>query len=339
MATFRRTVPNQDVKLREWPAGRVNQLKLFLSHLRTAMDSSLAAQVQQTFSRVFSEFLPKITIHDIIIEVNYHEIRFIYKPPRGLRKFLFYEQDVSRHANFNNFDRYQSCEPVFTFTELEPGVTYFFRLRVVSTDGEVGPWSETIEQAALRARAASVFDQRTHGSFLSKVGNRQDWQDVLSIGHTAIGGSIFYMCNFYIRPQLKTSPLYNLIWSEIEFRWIENGHQIGNTYQVTNYSVRGVRASSGVQLDNNIEGTIDRGAFILPGPLRTSRTGTFCQRLHQVQSGDITIKLQARINYQQPTTGSWLTKLDPLVTVLAPSDVGAFITIRNFSSFEYVLDA
>jgi hypothetical protein len=303
------------------------------------MDSSLAAQVQQTFSRTFTEFLPKITIHDLIIEVNYHEIRFIYKPPRGLRKFLFYEQDVSRYENFSNFDRYQSCEPVFTFTELEPGATYFFRLRVVSTDGEVGPWSETIEQAALRARAASVFDNRTVSAFLSRVGNRSDWQDVLSIGHTAIGGSIFYMCNFFIRPQLTTSPLYNLVWNEIEFRWTENGNQIGNTYQVTNYGVRGMRAGSGVQLDNNIEGTIARGPFILPGPLRTIRTGTFCQRLHQVQSGQIAIKLQARLSYHQPSNGSWVSNLDPLKTVLAPNPVGASIIIRNFSSFEYVLDS
>jgi len=339
MAIFRRTIPNQETKLRQWPAGRVNQLKLFLSHLRTAMDNSLAAQVQQTFSRKFTEFLPKITTHDLIIEVNYHEIRFIYKPPRGLRKFLFYEQDVSRYRNFSNFDRYQSCEPVFTFTELEPGFVYFFRLRVVSTDGEVGPWSETIEQAALRARASSVFDNRTHGSFVSRIATRNNWLDVLSITHPAVGGSIFYMCNFYIRPQLQTSPLYNLIWSDIEFRWTENGKQIGNTYQVTNYNVQGMRAHTGTQLGDDIQGTIDRGPFLLPGPLRTGRTGTFCQRLHQVQSGDIAIKLQARLSSQKPRQSGWLSTLDPLVTVLAPNAVGAFITIRNFSSFEYVLDS
>lgn len=339
MATFRKTIPNQETKLRQWPAGRVNQLKLFISHLRTAMDNSLAAQVQQTFSRTFTEFLPKITLTDLIVEVNYREIRFIYDPPRGLRKFLFYEQDVSRFENFSNFDRYQSAEPVFTFTALEPGVTYFFRLRVVSTEGEVGPWSETIEQAALRARAASVFDQRTVGSFLSRIGNRDQWQDALSVSHSAIGGSIFYMCNFFIRPQLQTSPLYNLVWSEIEFRWTENGKQVGNVYSITNYSVRGVRAGTGIQLGSNIEGTIDRGPFVLPGPLRTTRTGTFCQRLHQVQSGDIAIKLQARISYQQPSRGSWLSNLDPLATILAPNPVGAFINIRNFSSFEYVLDS
>jgi hypothetical protein len=303
------------------------------------MDNSLASQIQQTGSRLFTEFLPKITIHDIVIEVNYHEIRFIYKPPRGLRKFLFYEQDVSRFENFSNFDRYQSCEPVFTFTELEPGITYFFRLRVVSTDGEVGPWSETIEQAALRARASSVFDNRTISAFISQVSNITSWQDVLTSNHTAVGGSIFYMCNFYIRPQLQSSPLYNLTWSDLEFRWTENGNQIGNTYQITNYNVRGVRAIGGTQLGNNIKGTIDRGSFTLPGPLRTIRTGTFCQKLHQIQSGNLVIKLQARINYKKPTTGTWLTTLDPLVTVLGPKAVGASIIIRNWSSFEYVLDS
>ncbi len=60
-----------EVRLRNWPAGRVSQLKLFLGHLEQAIGISLAAQVEQSPKRKFSEFVPKIVSQSITLDVEF----------------------------------------------------------------------------------------------------------------------------------------------------------------------------------------------------------------------------------------------------------------------------
>ena len=339
MAQFRRTVPNQETRLRRWPAGRVNQLKLFLSHMRTATDSSLAAQVVQTGSRTFSQFFPKIVEQDIRTELSYREIRLIFKVPRGLRKFLFYEAQIARFENFNNFDQFQSPEPAFVFTALSPGTRYFIRVRVVSTEGEVGPWSDTFGLTSLRARASSTFDNRTIGAVIS-----DNWKTLASWEHEGVGGRLLYMVNFETRIQQLLSPDFNLWWADQEFRFLENNVQVGHTFKNTNYAVSAIRSGllpvSGTStfLEPNIEGTISTGAFLLPGPFTAIRSGTLCQKIHAVAAEPITISLQARKINQHDSDRSWIPSLDPNKTIVNfDSDVN--IRLRNFGSFEYVVDA
>lgn len=342
MTQFRVTRPNNEARLRQWPPGRVSQLKLMLSHLEGAVNNALAAQVIQSGSRTFSEFVPKIVTQDITVELNYREIRLIFNPPRGLRKFLFYELQVSRNPVFNSFISFNSPEPAFTFTAIEPGVTFYFRLRVVTTDGEVGPWSETVVQTALRARASSLFDNRTIKKVLpinsSNVVTDTEYQTLLEATHSSIGGTIFYMVTYDIQCFGGPSSTHNLSWTDLEFRWLEDGEQVGGTFDTTVYKVQQYQPSL---LSQNIEGTVTEGnSFVLPGPYTTRRTGTFSQKLHNISEGTVTIQLQARQKSQNlhPGTQDWTANLDSNETAVK-FQRGALIQLRNFSSFEYVLDS
>jgi hypothetical protein len=287
--------------------------------------------------------LPKIVTTDITTEINYREIRLIFSAPRGLRKFLFYEQDVSRFPNFNRFDRFYSPEPVFTFTALEPGVTYYFRIRVVSTEGEVGPWSDNVVVTALGARASSVFNNRTLGGIVNSNAVGNSWKTVLEVNHTAIGGILFYMINFELRHLNNFSPQFNVSWNDIEFRWTENDVPVGGNFHATTYGIYQISTVTPTEdgvtiLQKGISGTISKGAFDMPGNFTGIRSGTFCQRLHEVVSGTITIKLQARLINPHPSSHSWLSSLDPALNRVRYTQ-GARLRMRNFSSFEYICDS
>ena len=144
MAKVKRPAAIQsEVRLKKWPAGRVSQLKLFIGHLEQAVGVSLAAQVEQSPKRKFSEFVPKIVSQDVTAVVEYREARIRFTPPRGLKNLLFYEFDISATAGFFNIDRFTSPDPHYVFPALANGTTFYIRFRVVTKNGDVGPWSDT----------------------------------------------------------------------------------------------------------------------------------------------------------------------------------------------------
>ena len=339
MATFRRTIPNQEVRLRQWAPARVNQLRSFLSHMRTAVDGALSAQVAQTAKRTFSEFLPKIVSQDITTELSYRQIRLVFAPPRGLRKLLFYEAQRSIFSNFNAFEQLQSPEPVFSFVALAPGTEYFFRLRMVSTDGEVGPWSDTLAITSLKARASSLFDNRTLGGVIES----DEWTTLLDADHDAVGGVLFYMINFQARVNKFVSPDFNGYWGDMEFRWLEDEEQIGDTYRISTYAVEAISTAipvfgtEDVFLSSSLDGTVGEGAFSIPGPFNTIRSGTLSQKLHPVLAGTLNIKLQARLFDEHPSPNSWLDNLDFYSRAITNQPIS--LQLRNFSVFEFVVDS
>jgi hypothetical protein len=341
MTQFKVTKPNENIRLRAWPPGRISQLRLMLSHFNTAINNSLAAQVAQSGSREFSQFVPKIPQRNIRVEVSYREIRIVFTAPRGLRKFLFYEMDVARNDVFNQFTRFQSPEPIFSFTALEPGVEFFFRIRVVTTDGEVGPFSDTFSQTALRARGSSVFDNREIFKVFSSD-DSGDFQTLLDINHSGVGGSLFYMVNFEVRAGEAQDVNHNLSWTDLEFRWLENEKQVGQVFGLTAYSIRDPNRTASSFTGDDIVVTqssigVPPGDFTLVGPFVVTRSGTFSQFIHETIDGNVSIKLQAR-QREHGGKKDWTDNLDSDFTV-PEFQKGYIITLRNFSSFEVIVDA
>lgn len=245
MARVKVPRPQPEVRLRKWPAGRVSQLKLFLGHLEQAVGISLAAQVEQSPKRKFSEFVPKIVTQDITVDVEYREIRFFFNVPRGQKNLLFYEYDISLTEGFFNVDRFASPEPAYVFAGLGDGITYYLRARVVTKNGEVGPWSEV---EAATTPLAQAFGIRDGTEFQVRVNDNvfYPWQIVWERPYTAIGGKTYYSLDYDVSIFRKYGPDANVEWADIEFKWMDRSpsstplfKQVGQTFDVTTYSTNG----------------------------------------------------------------------------------------------------
>lgn len=123
----------------EMDSQRKAQLQLLLANLKDRLNGMQPNSIIQTQSRKFSEFVPKIT--DLKLSKGARTIRASWTTPKGMRNFLFYEGQASAVGNFSDAIILRSNEPNMTWGGLQDGVTYGVRVRVVTSQGEVGPWS------------------------------------------------------------------------------------------------------------------------------------------------------------------------------------------------------
>ncbi len=179
-----------EVRLRKWPAGRVSQLKLFLGHLEQAVGISLAAQVQQSPRRTFSEFVPKIVPQDITTAVSFKEIRVSFETPKGIKNLLFYEYQLSATEGFFNFDQFQSPETTYIWPGLDEGTQYFLRIRIVTKNGEVGPWSDAEDVSTPFSQSYGLYDGSESTTRVSAK-NNSPWTPIFDRDYTAIGGKAY----------------------------------------------------------------------------------------------------------------------------------------------------
>lgn len=324
MTRFKANRPNQNVRLREWGPGRIAQLKLFLAHLEQNVNNSLAAQVVQSSKRKFSEFVPIVPIQDINIDVEFRELRVDFTPPKGLKRFLFYEWQISTDSNFASFTRYLSPEPSFVFSSIADGATNYIRLRVVTTDGLVGPWSEAVTGTTPRARSIQTFD----GSRFESRVFTTDWVDLWEITHEALGGDAAYYTIMY---QVETSRLNNTIgWSDLELRWLVDDKQQGQTMMFYAF------ASNDDDMEVTTADTVLAGSLVNLAPYDFIQRGTLVQKVTTFTEGTHTISMQGRLqpnaNVQRPND---YTFVDGTRTGQQP----AIITFRNFSLFEVITSA
>jgi len=350
MAKFTKGVANEETaKLKEWEPGRYAQLKLWIKHLETAFDfNSLAASVQQSNKRKFSEFVPNIVPQDINVETEYREIRVTWEHPRGLRFLLFYEIQISEFSNFAQFDSFVSYDPYYVFVNLADGVTYYIRIRVVNKDGLFGPWSNTLA-------ATTPFTQGfgfTDGTAIEAVILAGDlFFRIWNQTYNAIGGSIIYSIDYEIE-NFEVSSDNRPVQLDCEFRWIVDDEQIGQNFYTTTFS-----ASS--EAENINVKTADIGgpgdSLILQSPFFLNRRGTFRQKLHTITPGIHEISLEGRIPVAQidkfyfPIGGSHPSPNDWVVVSGGPFIYGhegtvgypesmARVRLSNFSIFEVLVD-
>lgn len=350
MARYKVPHLNSDVKLRKWPAGRVAQLKLFLGHLEQALGVSLAAQVEQSPKRKFSEFVPKIVPQDITVEVEFREVRIQFETPKGIKNLLFYEYQVSSTENFFNFDQFVSPETNYVFPALNDGTTYYFRIRVVTKDGEVGPWSDVESATTPLAQTYGLYDSTEFVSNL-KYDQFYTWHSIFERTYTAIGGKAYYAIDYDIeavRQWYHTSGTSRgcVEWSDVELRWMlreddvaDTYFQVGQVFNVTSYA-------SNLQLGNtpfyrfqvSVASHDYTTPLEIPGTWSLPRRGTFVQKLRDFESGSHTLQLQARIIQNHDNKGIFVNDFYPFVGGSITYGSQAFIKLKNFNIFEALTD-
>jgi hypothetical protein len=335
-----------EVRLRKWPAGRVSQLKLFLGHLEQVVGISLAAQVEQSPKRKFSEFVPKIVPQDITTEASHKEIRIFFETPRGIKNLLFYEYQISSTEGFYNFEQFNSPESFYIWPQLDEGRTYYLRIRVVTKNGEVGPWSDVIAAETPYSQAYGLYDGVERQTRIS-ANNGYPWVPIYERDYTAIGGKAYYSIDYEVgvartwaanfAPDQETG---NIEWSDCEFRWVEN---IGSTGLEEDYVQKGQSFFATTYASADAFGTSGFYAFAVGvsgyttpleslGAWTISRKGTFVQKFSTLESGDMTIRLEGKV-MQRGTAANDFYPIDPARTkFLYESD--AIVKVKNFNIFE-----
>ena len=342
MARVKVPRPQPEVRLRHWPAGRVSQLKLFLGHLEQAIGVSLAAQVEQSPKRKFSEFVPKIVSQDIVLDVEYREIRFFFIVPRGQKNLLFYEYDISLTEGFFNVDRFASPDPSYVFAGLNDGIKYYIRARVVTKNGEVGPWSDPENGTTPLAQAFGIRDGT---EFQTRITDSAfyPWQIVWERTYTAIGGKTYYALDYDIEIFRKSGPDGNVEWADIEFKWMDRSVsssplfvQVGQQFNLTTYSTNGTLSRSPFY-----EFAVTTNNFyvplVIPGSWNNPRRGTFVQKFQTIEAGAHTFRLEANIISDHSSNEF---KNDFVFSsggsVIYGSD--ANISVKNFNIFEVLVE-
>lgn len=326
MARYRVERPNQEVRLRKWEPGRVAQLKLFLGHLEQTLNNSLAAQVVQSPKRKFSEFVPIIPIQNITVDIEFREIRVSFEPPRGLRKFLVYEWQLSQFENFASFQRFTSPDPIFVFSALADGATHYIRVRVVTTNGLVGPFSETLEATTPLARSIQTFDGSLNEVRIFKT---DEFTNVFTIDHESIGGTASY---YTVEYQIVGNRPNGVVgWTDILFQWLVDGDQVGQDMMIT--------AVASNNTDMIVETPdIASGPMTVFAPFNFTKRGTLVQKVSTLDEGTRTITLRAKLlrGNIHPTSGDY--------TFAGGSDDVKYeniclVSFRNFSLFEVIASA
>ncbi len=330
MARYKVPNLNSESRLRKWGPGRVAQLKLFLGHLVQAVGVSLAAQVEQSPKRRFSEFVPKIVTQDITLDVEYKELRFSFEAPRGLRNLLFYEFQIGLTLNFFQFDQFSSPNPNFYFPNLLDDTTYFIRARVVTKTGLVGPWSDPQSATTPFSQAFGLYD----GTEFSRIIASTNFSRIFDRGYTAIGGKAYYSIDYELSAQLSYDPDNNIEHTDVEFQWlIDVGNtgtynQVGQNFLISAYASHEFSSVSGS--DMTVTTDSFGVALFLPGTFEVTRRGTLVQKFSTLTSGDNTIRLQARLLNQHPTDNEF----SPGANTAFAYGANAFIKLKNFNIFE-----
>ena len=358
---FTKVRPQQEIRLRKWPPARVAQLKLFVSHLETAVNTALAAQVKQTVKRKFSEFVPIIPEQDIRGEVEYREIRIEFDPPKGLRRFLFYEYQISESSNFFQFESFTSPEPFYVFTGLEDAAEYFIRIRVVTTDGDVGPFSSTFNGTTIEAKAQGVRQELELQYTLSWIDFTAQpfvdfpeqfpeggFQDIYIVNINSLGGKAYYSIEYEATISSGASTTQNIDFADVEFRWM---HVLANTSETERADIQdgqnmlvtvyGAHIISGASVMTVQTPSIGSN-LVIPAPFAVTRRGTLMQKLTDFTTGDTIIKLQARVNSGggHPTPEDFVPQTGNFLLYPDEADgPDVKIRLRNFNFYEVITGA
>jgi hypothetical protein len=354
MAKVKRPAALQsEVRLRKWPAGRVSQLKLFLGHLEQAITISLAAQVEQSAKRKFSEFIPKITPQDVLVEVEYRELRIFFTAPRGLKNLLFYEFDISATAGFFSLDRFASPETSYMFPNLLDGQTYYVRIRVVTKDGEVGPWSDTEEGTTPIAQAFGMYDGTEWTTRISTRGNQ--WDRVYQRAYNAIGGKTYYAIDYDIQVARSWAADGNVEQTDLTFRWMDaptfypidsDFVQAGSEFHVSSYASNQNLSQTAFYVFAVVTDGFTTPLSI-PGTWQNERRGTFVQKFNTIAGGPHTFRLEAtaignhqgaifKNDFVSATIVGGTHDGDDITNFTYGSD--ALVKVKNFNIFEALVD-
>lgn len=178
--------PLQDVRLRNWPAGRVNVLKLAVQRLESEMNSLLPATVEQSDRRQISDQVPFPLNLEVRPGFRQVEVRFTRPPGLGAhprRYLLFYEIQHAANSGFANPTVIQTKQTQIGIAGLGLGETRAFRVRVVNTLQEASPWSRPVTVTLAQSQIQQTAIQDVSVRLIKPVGN---WQVIAELDYQPV---------------------------------------------------------------------------------------------------------------------------------------------------------
>lgn len=284
--------PTGEVRLRNWPAGKVAQLKKIVELLTTQLNLTMATQVEQGSKAVPSSRVPKVTGLSII--PGFKNFQITFDEAKGIDDLLFYEIQQDTTSSFANPTIYRIPQTTLTIPTTVEHQQIYVRVRCQNTKFEVGSWSSTQHATGSSNFRISVARQ-------SRVSHRMDltamdtWETVTALTYTPAAASTFINLHMGLAVRtladhadqtVNSNDDYN-IYGSVTFRVLRNGIELTNAGTVT--------------LATNSEYTMQNSAVNI-GPIKARQEravfGSLVLPFETFTGGEpsITYTVQAKVN-------------------------------------------
>jgi hypothetical protein len=176
-----------DVRLTDWPAGQAAQLKTAVQKLEAQLNTTMASQVNQGQKRVFNPKVPKVT--GLTVNPGFKNFHVFFNAAKGITDLLFYEIQKDSTSSFANPIVYTQPQTTLTIPTTAEHETVFFRVRVLNSQFEVGPWSSTQSATGSSNFRISVTRQARQATLLPWA-TPDIWIDVASATYSPSAASM-----------------------------------------------------------------------------------------------------------------------------------------------------
>lgn len=289
MAEYKTGVPANDLRLRDWPAGRLNVLRLAVQRLEGEVNRSLGNRVEQSRKRLISEQVPFPLSLEVKPGFRQAEVNIGAAPGLGghpRRQLLFYELQHDSSPAFPDPTILETPNPHIMIAGLGLGETRSFRARCISTLNEASVWTDTV--------TVTVAQSQIQQSFFTDVDVRLEtpigaWQTILDDTYTPL--EAMACLNFHIAvagPTFDVDRIKNGVTrkslfggpAHVQFRYrIGPFNAATGTFQLAEHGQRtmlSVRPGFSSAATNGARSTTRNplafGAFICPWYKRTAGT-------------------------------------------------------------------
>ena len=226
MAKFKIGRPSQQVRLRNWPAGRLAEMRLMVSRLEEGLNDSLAARVKQGDKRTLNTNVPIIIQFTVIPGFRQFQVTFPLPPGLGgagrgsvahpERQLLYYEIQHDIGPGFTDPISVRSPQTNLIIGGVGLSEKRYFRARVVNTRFEVSPWTDTV---ASTAAAGSMIVTRFPDASTSLVSNFDEWVTIDKKSYSSGGGAVCVTATVSVGACQTDSGSYRSGPAMVQFRW------------------------------------------------------------------------------------------------------------------------
>jgi hypothetical protein len=196
--------PQQEVRLRNWSAGRVAQIRTAIERLEGILNQSAASQISQPEKRELNTRVPLIT--DLTMRAGFRSFQATFTDPIGIEDLLFYELQHATDSGFSDATTVKSAIPAITMSNITPGETRFFRVRAVNSKFQAGPWSAISQATAAALRIETTRYANTEATV--DIATQLDtWVTIGTFNLSPIGGQAAVVAHmgFLIPPRPVTN--------------------------------------------------------------------------------------------------------------------------------------
>lgn len=264
--------PLQEVRVRNWPAGRAAALKRTVSILENELNQTMAAQVDQGAKRVFNSRVPKVT--GLVVRAGFKNFNLTFNAAKGIDDLLFYEIQKSATSSFADVTTFTIPQTTLTIPTTTEHEQVHFRIRCVNSQFEVGPWSATA--SATGSSNFRINITRSDRLVLSIPWSDplDTWTDVTGVTYTPTAASVCLNIHAGVYVTFTersgnsrtTNGEQNL--SGVEFRILRNGVALSNAGSMFAFCNTSYNTGQGEGLTSEI-GTEDANFSTFVTPFET----------------------------------------------------------------------